>query len=334
MERTEHPIVEAAGLVKHYGETVAVDGVGLEVAQGEILGLLGPNGAGKSTTVRILTTMTVADAGSARVAGHDVMREGAAVRAAIGVTGQDSSLDELLTGFQNLEMVGELSRLPRRVAQARARELLERFELTHAADRIVKTYSGGMRRRLDLAASITASPPVLFLDEPTTGLDPVSRQRVWDVVREMVQNGTTVLLTTQYLDEADVLADRIAVIDHGRVIAEGTPHELKAATGDAQLVITLERAHAAAAPTLQPLVDGPVHVSPDGRSLRAAVRSGHGLATLVVRALDNAGVAVDDIVVAPPSLDDVFRELTGEELPHPVEEDDAEAHVDEEGAAA
>jgi len=326
----EQPIIEAAGLVKRYGETVAVDGVGLEVARGEILGLLGPNGAGKSTTVRILTTMTVADAGTARVAGHDVMREAAAVRAAIGVTGQDASLDELLTGFQNLEMVGELSRLPRRVARTRARELLERFELTHAADRIVKTYSGGMRRRLDLAASITASPPVLFLDEPTTGLDPVSRQRVWDVMREMVRDGTTVLLTTQYLDEADLLANRIAVIDHGLVIAEGTPHELKAATGDAQLVVTLEHAHAAAASTLHPIVDGPVHVSPDGRHLRAAVRSGHGLATLVVRALDDAGVAVDDIIVQPPSLDDVFRELTGEELPHEIEADD---DVDE-GAAA
>jgi len=325
------PIIEAAGLVKHYGETVAVDGVGLEVARGEILGLLGPNGAGKSTTVRILTTMTVPDAGIARVAGHDVLRESAAVRAAIGVTGQDSSLDELLTGFQNLEMIGQLSRLPRRVARARARELLERFQLAHAADRIVKTYSGGMRRRLDLAASITASPPVLFLDEPTTGLDPVSRQRVWDVVREMVRDGTTVLLTTQYLDEADVLADRIAVIDHGHVIAEGTPHELKAATGDAQLTITLDAAHPAAAPTLQPLVDGPVHVSPDGRHLRAAVRSGHGLATVVVRALDDAGVAVDDIVVQPPSLDDVFRELTGEELPHEIEVDDDD--IDEEAVA-
>src|SRR5215475_7385623 len=179
-------MIEAQGLVKHYGETIAVDGVGLEVARGEILGLLGPNGAGKSTTVRILTTMTVPDAGTARVAGYDVMREAPAVRAAIGVTGQDASLDELLTGFQNLEMVGELSRLPRRVARARARELLERFELAHAADRIVKTYSGGMRRRLDLAASITASPPVLFLDEPTTGLDPASRNDLWALLRELV----------------------------------------------------------------------------------------------------------------------------------------------------
>jgi len=305
------PIIEAEGLVKRYGETVAVDGVGLTVAPGEIVGLLGPNGAGKSTTVRILTTMTRPDAGRARVGGHDVATEGHLVRATIGVTGQDATLDELLTGRQNLDMIGELSGLPRRVARARATALLEQFDLVEAAGRIVRGYSGGMRRRLDLAASLIAEPPILFLDEPTTGLDPVSRQGVWDIIREMVAAGTTVLLTTQYLDEADVLADRIAVIDHGHVIAEGTPHDLKATTGEAQLRITLDAPNARAAAVLAPHVEGEVQVSPDGRVLRAAVRARHGLGTIVVRALDDAGVAVDDIAVQPPSLDDVFMALTG-----------------------
>ena len=294
------PIIEAAGLVKHYGETVAVDGVGLEVARGEILGLLGPNGAGKSTTVRILTTMTVPDAGTARVGGHDVLRDAAAVRASIGVTGQDSSLDELLTGFQNLEMIGQLSRLPRRVARARARELLERFQLAHAADRIVKTYSGGMRRRLDLAASITASPPVLFLDEPTTGLDPVSRQRVWDVVREVVRDGTTVLLTTQYLDEADVLADRIAVIDHGRVVAEGSSDELKARFGSE----TVELFFADVESLEAARVDG--IAEPERLCLRVP---SDGSADGVRRLLDEVD-GVQRIALHRPSLDDVFLSLT------------------------
>ena len=324
------PIIEADGLVKRYGETTALDGVGLAVAPGEILGLLGPNGAGKSTTVRILTTMTRLDAGWARVAGHDVEAAGHLVRATIGVTGQDAALDELLTGRQNLEMIAELSGLGRRAARARAAALLDQFELVDAADRIVRGYSGGMRRRLDLAGSITAEPPVLFLDEPTTGLDPVSRQRVWDIVREMVAGGTTVLLTTQYLDEADVLADRIAVIDHGRVIAEGTPHDLKAATGEAQLRVTLDTAHPEAAAVLAPHVDGEVEISPDGRVLRAAVRARHGLGTIVVRALDDAGFVVDDIAVEPPSLDDVFLALTG----HAAEETESETEAEAEVAVA
>jgi ABC-2 type transport system ATP-binding protein len=309
--------VEAHGLTKRYGDTQALAGVDIEVPTGSILGLLGPNGAGKSTSVRILTTMTRPDAGEARVGGHDVLRAPAAVRQVIGVTGQDATLDELLTGRQNLEMVAELSRLSRRAAITRATELLERFELTEAADRIVKGYSGGMRRRLDLAASIVARPPVLFLDEPTTGLDPASRQRMWDIIRGLVADGTTLLLTTQYLDEADVLAERIAVIDHGRVIAEGTPHDLKAATGEGQLEVTLTAPHTDAVAVLEPLVAGSVQVSDDGRLLRAPVKDSSGLATAVVRALDTAGAAVDDIAVHRPSLDDVFLALTGHAAEEP-----------------
>jgi ABC-2 type transport system ATP-binding protein len=328
---TTSPMVEAEGLRKRYGDTQALDGVDLSVARGGIIGLLGPNGAGKSTTVRILTTMTRPDGGRATVAGHDVATDGAGVRRSIGVTGQDATLDELLTGRQNLAMVGELSGLARRRATSRAVELLEQFTLTDAADRVVKGYSGGMRRRLDLAASLVAHPPVLFLDEPTTGLDPASRQRMWDIIREMVADGTTLLLTTQYLDEADVLADRIAVIDHGRVIAEGTPHELKAATGEAQLHLTLAAPHPGVGDLLAALVAGPVHVSGDGRSVQAPVRSGSGLATAIVRELDAAGAVVDDIAVHQPSLDDVFMALTG--APH-VDDRDAESDDEPQGAWA
>jgi ABC-2 type transport system ATP-binding protein len=327
------PMVEAEGLRKRYGDTQALDGVDLSVARGAILGLLGPNGAGKSTTVRILTTMTRPDGGRARVAGHDVATDAAGVRRSIGVTGQDATLDELLTGRQNLAMVGELSGLSRRRAVSRAAELLEQFTLTDAADRVVKGYSGGMRRRLDLAASLVAHPPVLFLDEPTTGLDPASRQRMWDIIREMVADGTTLLLTTQYLDEADVLADRIAVIDHGRVIAEGTPHELKAATGEAQLHLTLAVPHPGVADLLASLVSGAVHVSDDGRSVQAPVHSGSGLATAIVRELDAAGAVVDDIAVHQPSLDDVFLALTGAPRVDD-QEPDGESVVEHEGARA
>jgi ABC-2 type transport system ATP-binding protein len=324
---TDRPMIEARGLQKRYGETVAVQHVDLEVPEGRILGVLGPNGAGKSTTVRMLTTMTKPDGGTGRVAGLDIATEAAAVRCVIGVTGQDASMDELLTGTQNLEMVGELSKLSRRDAIRRSKELLERFELTHARDRIVKTYSGGMRRRLDLAASLMTRPPVLFLDEPTTGLDPTSRLRMWDVIRELVADGTTLLLTTQYLDEADALADSISVIDHGTVIASGTARELKARLGGEQLEVTLTTPHPDAVSALAPLVSGPVQVSDDGRRLKAAVVPRHGMATAVIRALDAAGAAVDDIEVHRPSLDDVFFTLTG----RPTADDTAGDDDDEPG---
>src|SRR5277367_6946109 len=235
-------MIEAHGLTKRFGSTVALDGLDLSVAAGSILGVLGPNGAGKTTAVRILTTLALPDGGRARVAGHDVVTEAAAVRRKIGVTAQDATLDEALTGRQNLVMVGELSGLRRPQAKARSTDLLERFELTDAADRVMKGYSGGMRRRLDLAAGLVTRPPVLFLDEPTTGLDPTSRLRMWEVIRKLVADGTTLLLTTQYLEEADELADKIVVIDHGRAIAQGTAAELKAQIGGARLEVTLAEA--------------------------------------------------------------------------------------------
>ena len=307
----ETPMIEARGLTKRYGPVVALAGIDLEVPAGSILGVLGPNGAGKTTAVRILTTLALPDEGHAQVAGFDVTAQAAEVRKHIGVTAQDATLDELLTGRQNLVMVGELSGLRRSQAKARAAELLERFDLADAANRVLKTYSGGMRRRLDLAAGLTTRPPVLFLDEPTTGLDPTSRVNVWGLIRDLVSDGLTLLLTTQYLDEADYLADRIVVIDHGRVIAEGSSQELKAATGGATLEVTLTTPQAEAVDALSRFVAGPVHPSHDGRRLRAPVRSASGLATTVVRALDEAGVLVDDVEVHQPSLDDVFFALTG-----------------------
>ena len=304
-------MIEAAALSKRYGETQALDKVDLEVPAGSILGVLGPNGAGKTTGVRILTTLTAPDSGWARVAGHDVVTEAAAVRRTIGVTGQDATLDDALSGRQNLVMIGQLSRLRRAEARRRAAELLGLFELEDAAGRIVKGYSGGMRRRLDLAASLMMRPPVLFLDEPTTGLDPTSRQRMWGVIRGLVADGVTLWLTTQYLDEADALADRIAVIDKGRVIAQGTPRELKAATGSQLLEATLTAPHAAAAAALAAFATGAVRVTDGGCRLWAPVRSESGLSTAVLRALDQAGVLVDDIAIHRPSLDDVFATLTG-----------------------
>jgi len=313
-------MIEAVGLAKAYGETQALAGVDLTVPAGTILGVLGPNGAGKTTAVRILTTLATPDSGRATVAGHDIVTEANEVRRRIGVAAQDATLDGALTGRQNLTLIGELSRMGRAASRERATELLERFELSFAADRVLKGYSGGMRRRLDLAASLMTRPPVLFLDEPTTGLDPTSRQRVWDVIRELVAEGVTVLLTTQYLEEADTLADQIVVIDHGRVIAQGTPRELKEASKGARLVVTLAAPAATAQQALQQLVEGRVHVSDDGRQLDAAVDGSPGLATVVVRALDAAGILVDNIEVRPPSLDDVFFSLTG----HPASDDDVE----------
>jgi ABC-2 type transport system ATP-binding protein len=306
-------MIEAEGLVKRYGAVQALAGVDLSVVRGSILALLGPNGAGKTTAVRILTTRTVPDRGWARVAGFDVHKQPGQVRRRIGVTAQDVTVDGLLTGRQNLVMTGQLSGLSRSVAAQRATELLERFALGEAGGRVAKSYSGGMRRRLDLAASLMASPPVLFLDEPTTGLDPTSRADVWCTIRDLTDQGVTVLLTTQYLDEADQLAERVVVVDHGRAIAEGTPAELKRSIGGARLEVTLsERASFdVVASALAPFVEGAPRAIDDGRRVFAPVASRTGLATTVVRALDAAGISVDDVEVRQPSLDDVFFALTG-----------------------
>ena len=309
---TNLSMIEAFGLTKRYGKTVALAGIDLQVPAGSILGFLGPNGAGKTTAIRILATIALPDNGSARVAGFDVVSQAAEVRRNIGVAAQDATLDNNLTGLQNLVMFGVLNGFHQSSATRRAKELLEQVELADSADRLVKTYSGGMRRRLDLAAAIVASPPVIFLDEPTTGLDPTVRQRMWNIIKGLVTDGVTILLTTQYLEEADALADQIAVIDHGKIIAQGTPAKLKAATGSAVLEVTLsEQPHNGVEKILKPFVEGPINTSQDGRRLRAPVRSSAGLATTIVRALDSAGVTVDDVEVHQPSLDDVFFSLTG-----------------------
>ena len=309
----------AEGLVKRYGTVTALDGLDLEVEEGTVLGLLGPNGAGKTTAVRILTTLLSPDGGAARVAGLDVVRDATRLRSRIGLAGQYAAVDENLTGKENLEMVGRLYHLRRRPSRARAEELLALFDLVDAGGRLVRTYSGGMRRRLDLAAALVARPPVLFLDEPTTGLDPRSRLALWGTIEDCVAAGTTVLLTTQYLDEADRLADRIAVIDHGRVIAEGAPDELKGRVGGEQLEVTLEsedEAGAAIAALSTLAEDRP---SCDGRILRVPLRRRHGAIADAVRRLDEADVGIDDIAVRRPTLDDVFLALTG----HAAEEEEA-----------
>lgn len=309
------PAIWAEGLRKSYGKTLALDGLDLRVEEGTILGLLGPNGAGKTTVVRILTTLLSPDAGRAEVAGLDVVRQADELRSRIGLTGQYAAVDEYLTGRENLEMVGRLYHLPKRVARRRADELLERFDLVDAASRLVKTYSGGMRRRLDLSASLVFSPPVLFLDEPTTGLDPRSRIAMWDIIGELVSGGTTLLLTTQYLDEADRLADRICVVDAGRVIAEGTSGELKARVGGERLEVTLEQEDGLedAARVLERYAhaDGGVRVDTERRYLVATVAGGSGLLAAVVRDLDAARVRVDELGLHRPTLDDVFLTLTG-----------------------
>jgi ABC-2 type transport system ATP-binding protein len=304
--------IETAGLVKVFGTTRAVDGVDLEVRTGGVYGFLGPNGAGKTTTIRILATLLRPDAGSARVLGHDVVADPGAVRRRVGLTGQFASVDEDLTGRENLVLLGRLLGYSRPQARARAAELLDGFDLTEAADRQVKRYSGGMRRRLDIAASIVVTPDLMFLDEPTTGLDPRSRNQVWDIVRALVAGGTTVLLTTQYLDEADQLADRIAVIDRGRVIAEGTPGELKASVGSGALhVRVMDPAQRPAAErVLAAALRVPVELESDPAALSARVSDPERVA-IALADLSRAGVAFTDFALGQPSLDEVFLALTG-----------------------
>lgn len=312
MQPTPDFAIETAGLVKTFGTTRAVDGIDLSVRPGSIYGLLGPNGAGKTTTVRMLATLLHPDGGTARVLGYDVVREAEQVRRRISLTGQFASIDEDLTGSENLVLLARLLGFSRAQAKARAGELLHAFDLADAAQRQVKAYSGGMRRRLDIAASILRTPDLLFLDEPTTGLDPRSRGQVWEIIRTLVAGGTTVLLTTQYLEEADQLADRIAVIDHGRVIAEGTSAELKASIGTGVLHVRLvdpDQREAARLLLAERLGD-PVHIEADPRALTAQL-SDPSRAAAALAALPEHGIAVDRFSLGQPSLDEVFFALTG-----------------------
>jgi ABC-2 type transport system ATP-binding protein len=321
--------IEASGLVKTYGETRAVDGVDLAVRAGSVYGVLGPNGAGKTTTIRMLSTLLRPDAGSARVLGHDIVAEADHVRGLVSLTGQIASVDEELTGRENLVLLGRLLGLKWRTAKARAADLLDAFGLTDAAGRLVKHYSGGMRRRLDIAASIVVTREVMFLDEPTTGLDPRSRNQVWDIVRALAAEGTTILLCTQYLDEADQLADGIAVIDHGRVIAEGTPSQLKASVGSGALHIRLlDPDQRPEAERLLARDLSTVHLEPDPAALSAPCADGNRGAEAVAE-LSRAGIRVASFSLGQPSLDEVFLALTG----RPAEDQTEEARIEEEERA-
>ncbi|WP_406104378.1 ATP-binding cassette domain-containing protein [Streptomyces sp. NBC_01003] len=305
--------IYAEGLVKTFGDVRALDGVDLDVPEGTVLGLLGPNGAGKTTAVRCLTTLLTPDSGKAVVAGIDVLKHPNEVRRSIGLSGQFAAVDEYLTGRENLQMVGQLYQMKAKEAKVRASELLERFNLADAADRTSKTYSGGMRRRLDLAAALVVSPPVMFMDEPTTGLDPRNRLQLWEVIQELVAGGTTLLLTTQYLEEADHLAHDICVIDHGRVIARGTSDQLKAQTGGERVELVVhEREHMTpAAEVLAGFGKGETTVEQHTRKLTVPVSGGAKLLAEVIRELDTRGIEIDDIGLRRPTLDDVFISLTG-----------------------
>ena len=321
------PAVEAVDLVKHFGDNRAVDGVSFVVPTGTVLGLLGPNGAGKTTLVRMLTTLSVPTSGTGRVAGFDIRQQPDEVRRSMGLTGQAATVDEILTGRENLRLIGALYGLSRSYVRRATEDLLARFDLAHAADRPAKSYSGGMRRRLDLAVSLLAAPPILFLDEPTTGLDPQSRSGLWEVLQELVREGTTLVLTTQYLEEADHLADEIVVVDRGRVIAAGTPTQLKDQAGRASVVVTLT--HAAdleEAAGLMRAHSPEVHVEPSSRRLTAQA-GGLGDMTRIAAVFERSGIELDDLGLTRPSLDDVFLHLTGHRA-----ETDAPADPTTEGA--
>jgi ABC-2 type transport system ATP-binding protein len=322
--------IEADGLAKSFGDVKAVDGVDLAVARGSVYGVLGPNGAGKTTTIRMLATLLQPDAGSARVLGYDVVEQGNEVRARVSLTGQLASVDEDLTGRENLVLIGLLLGMKREPAKARADELLEAFGIADAAGRLVKNYSGGMRRRLDIAASIVVTPELMFLDEPTTGLDPRSRNQVWDIIRALADGGATILLCTQYLEEADRLADGIAVIDHGKVIAEGTPGQLKKSVGSGSLHVRLldpEQRPQAAQVLERELVS--VHLEPDPAGLSCPCPDGDRAARAFM-ALNEAGIGIAEFSMGQPSLDEVFLALTG----HPAEDEESSEHEMEEKPAA
>lgn len=310
---TSTPTISVENVSKNYGKVEALRGVSLEVEQGAVLGLLGPNGAGKTTLVKILSSLIKPSAGRARVAGFDVVEQTRQVRSIIGLAGQSAAVDENLTGRENLVLVARLYHLSREESRKRAGELLEQFDLVESGDRAVKTYSGGMRRRLDLGASLVARPQVLFLDEPTTGLDPRSRNELWDVIRGLVRGGTTVLLTTQYLEEADQLADRITVIDHGSIIAEGTAEQLKQRAGSEFISVQAEEESQVrkAVEVMRKFSDDEPTISEHDRRVAVSVRDGSSLLAGVVRELDSAGVSVSDLSMRQPTLDDVFLALTG-----------------------